>query len=755
MPPRRRSPTTSDVTCDVNRFSRARWDARRRAWRWCKRNPLVASLLGLVFLTMLVGSIVSGSYALLAARNAAKLRTSLYQSRVAQARATRALGEEGYRAEVFGLLNAARTVDPEHADLDELRIEASLSLGDFVGLEPIRLVDFPEPVTVVASAPADHKIAAGLQDGSIRLRDPETGRERGRIDWHKRRMLALAFTSDGSELVSADDAGQVAIHRWSESGDPQLWAHGNIVEEETERLRSVMITDDAQRIVATHEHHVAVWQVDPLRQIHHCVLQEDDADPASTLFGAVLCSDGKQLASWYSTADGENGLLVWELETEQLVLRDPRSLGQAYAGSMAFSPDAKVFAFGCDEGLVVFDTTTWQPRQELRGDAIKSVAFSADGRWLATVNIRGKVVVRSVSGGIELARLTNPRQRPSRERITFSTDGRYLASAHADEVRIWNLKAAPERIRLAGHPHAIPTTVYGPSGKTVITGGKDASIQWWDAETGQRIESVSTGRGNVQSVVRSGDGRWMATAHWNDPEATIRLWDLSRRRQVGSVVEPKMGDVCGIAVWQQGRFLAASGRGLVLWELPQDWSSGTPREIYYQPGEQGLCVIVSPDEQTIAWVENGDQIRLLDATTRKPRPFGGPAMQQGWHGLAFLPDGKQLVYVSQENRVVVWDVDRNALSFSVGEPNSFTSPHIAVSDDGRWLAGLEQASQVAIWDLQKRAKWLLLPEEGSSIWSMDWEPGRRRLAIGRSDGGAAIWDLNLAEKELSAIGLAQ
>ena len=325
-------------------------------------------------------------------------------------------------------MNSARTVDPEHADLDELRIEASLSLGDFVGLEPIHHVGFAEPVTVVALRPTDHTIAAGLQDGTILLRDSETTQDRGRIDWHKRRILALGFTSNGSELVSVDDAGQVAVHRWSKSGDLPLLANGSLVEESAERLRSVMISADAQRIVATHEQYVAVWQVHPLRLLHRCATPEEDAKTNCRLFGAVLGADGKQLASWYNMPDGENGLLVWSLESERLVLRDPRSLGQAYAGSMAFSPDSQVFAFGCDEGLVVFDATTWQPRQELRGDAIKSVAFSADGRWLATVNIRGQVVVRSVSGGIELARLANPRQRPSRERILFSNDGRYLAS---------------------------------------------------------------------------------------------------------------------------------------------------------------------------------------------------------------------------------------------------------------------------------------------------------------------------------------
>ncbi len=765
--PSKRYGTAQAFADDLGRYLRrepilARPISRsQRAWRWCRRNPVVASLLSVVFLLLLVGLIASLAFGLREQHQTQIYQAALYDSLINQASATRAWRREGYRPHVFGLLSEARQIQPKATVPRTLRMEASLCLGDFVGFEPILLEDFPAHVTVIAYHPRDPVLAIGLANGTILLRGTESNETDGSLAAHTTRLDALRFSNDGQRLVSVDQQGLVVVHEQTSPGQFQVRKEKSLTQTESDELSSIMITPDARQIVVTHLHHVAIWDGETLELVKQLTGKCDRfrADEVE-LLGAVISPDGRLMAAWYTALVDENGLMVWDLEQEQVKSVYPAYLGSAYSGSIAFSPDGNYLAFGCDEGLIVFDTTTWEHQQFLRGgDATKSVAFSEDGRLLASVNIRGDVVLRGVTNGMEVARLSHPRQRSSRERLVFSAGDRFLAAAHADAIRIWDLKRARERMALSGHPEPISTIAFEPSGRFVITGGKDATTVWWDAATGRKLHSVSTEFGSVQTIVCSRDGRWMATAHWEDPEADVRLWDLPRRKPVATLKDPRIETVCGVALIGGNRYLVASGDGITVWRLPEDLASGSAEVEFHDAGKRGRFLVVNRDEDLIAYVhgnedDNRDQIRLRQVGSWERIEFSGPDMNQGWHGLAFLPDGNRLIYVGPENRLVVWNVRKNQLEFEVGEPYDFNSPHIALSDNGRWLAGLQSGSQIAVWDLETRSKTFLLRDEGSNVWALDWQPGpQRRLAIGRSDGGAAIWDLDQAEQELQAIGL--
>ena len=717
----------------------------QRGWRWCKRNRTVASLLSLVFVTLLLGSIVSGFYAVKAANIANQLRSSLAISRIEEGRAVRALRSEGYRDRVFGLLRQARELDPTGTDLRQLRTEASLCLGDFVGLPTITHSDFAQPIATIALHPQSRWIAVGLTNGMIVLRDPKTGALRGELQMHAASVSALAFTADGESLVSVDQSGVAAVHQLTDQGKFERQSIQNLAPTAADVEVSAMLTRDGRRIVVSHNHQVAIWDIDPFA----LVSQYDAAE--LTIHAAVLSPDGKQLAAHYEAVDLETGLIVWDTAKHEVSQRIRTQLGSSYVGSINFSADSEVLAFGCDDGLVTFDARTWDRLQTMRRDAIKSVAFSADGQLLATVNIRGDIVVYSVSGGYEVARLTNPRRRGSSERLVFSDDGRLLASCNADQIRIWMTSATPERLTLRGHRQPIPCIQFTPDGQNVITGSKDGQIIWWNTANGQLLKPISSHRGKVETIACSGDGRLMVTAHWDDPAASLRLWDLSQRREL-AIIPADLGDVNSVVLGTMGDFVAACGdEGLKLWAI-EDGAVRDEPELDLRR-RRCLCVVANRRGNLIAWVENEDQIRLWDREARRELPFNGPRMNQGWHGLAFFPDGERLAFVSHQNCIVVWNGRRNHEDRRLGSPQDFQSCKIALSDDGQWLAGLQNTSQIAIWNVATKERWALLSHEGSNVWSMDWDANGRRLAVGLVDGRAAIWDLDRAEAELQKFGL--
>jgi WD40 repeat protein len=128
-------------------------------------------------------------------------------------------------------------------------------------------------------------------------------------------------------------------------------------------------------------------------------------------------------------------------------------------------------------------------------------------------------------------------------------------------------------------------------------------------------------------------------------------------------------------------------------------------------------------------------------------------MNQGWHGLAFYPDGQRLAFVSNTGAAEIWDVASDKRLFQLGDKNRFHAPHIALNKDGTRFAGLLQSDVVSIWNTSDRKMLYSFRPEQSEVWSLAWSPEGDRLAVGLSDGGLVVWDLPAIETELARIGL--
>jgi WD40 repeat protein len=128
-------------------------------------------------------------------------------------------------------------------------------------------------------------------------------------------------------------------------------------------------------------------------------------------------------------------------------------------------------------------------------------------------------------------------------------------------------------------------------------------------------------------------------------------------------------------------------------------------------------------------------------------------MLQGWHGLAFFPDSKRLVFVNEHRKAEVWDVEKKAHEFYLGGERGFQAPHLALSQDGRWFAGLAQSDAAAVWDTQRRKELAAFRPERAAIWALAWNRDASLLALGLSDGGLVVWDLKAVRTELADLGL--
>ena len=152
--PNRRYATAQDLADELRpvpgrrAHSCARVSHLGRGWRWCKRNPVIASLACAVFVVLLAGALASSYFALRRSysADAAEGRTReavslLYQSLVREIQATRAARREGYRETVWSLIRTARSLEAPASDAAELRARRSRRWATSSDTRPSRLRD--------------------------------------------------------------------------------------------------------------------------------------------------------------------------------------------------------------------------------------------------------------------------------------------------------------------------------------------------------------------------------------------------------------------------------------------------------------------------------------------------------------------------------------------------------------------------------------------------------------------------------------
>jgi WD40 repeat protein len=288
---------------------------------------------------------------------------------------------------------------------------------------------------------------------------------------------------------------------------------------------------------------------------------------------------------------------------------------------VAFSPDAKTLVSGSggrgDHAgeLCEWDVASGKLRTIWKSEhPVKSVAFSPDGQFFATVELDRTARFHDVATG--KGRATPWPVGLGINRVAFSPDGKLLATANIDKtLRLWEVAAMnQEPIRTLEGADAVQAIAFSPDGQRLADGSKD-SVRLWDVHSGKEVASLQGHKGPVESVAFSPDGKLLASA---GGEGAVRLWEVATGKEVRRVRVSQAPVLC-LAFAPDGRRVAVS--------------TGSPDEKKDEAGKG----------EVIVW----------DAVTGKIKALLRTQAERIFY-VTFSPDGRRLATANSDGTVIIW-----------------------------------------------------------------------------------------------------
>jgi WD40 repeat protein len=156
------------------------------------------------------------------------------------------------------------------------------------------------------------------------------------------------------------------------------------------------------------------------------------------------------------------------------------------------------------------------------GSPVKSVEFSHDGEWLACGTLNGMVRLWNRRHG-RCTIVEGHTRAVAVKCVTYSADGKFLASLGRDgSIVVSNLDAQSHR-RLESLDERVNSIAFSPSGSSLASGSDGGEVRLWDFIDGRCTRTFSTIPGGVCSVAFSPDGATLAAGGGTH---SISCWDL-------------------------------------------------------------------------------------------------------------------------------------------------------------------------------------------------------------------------------------
>jgi WD40 repeat protein len=401
----------------------------------------------------------------------------------------------------------------------------------------------------------------------------------------------------------------------------------------------------------------------------------------------------------------------WQPKELVAVLHEHRGRHGSRVYTVNVTPDGKLLAVGCADGLVYFWDISATPAKKLShlntsNRGVSSVVFSPGAKRLGIGTGDGHIHVWDGPWDkpppLPATSYIGPTQSVY---VAFAPDGKTLAAGFMDgDLKICDPMVEPIKIKanLQAHANGVRAVAFDPTAREqplLVSAGMDGKLCFWRLGAAKpRLESVHvTKNGAIHALDITADGKTLA---YSEGDNTVHLMSMKARKD-RALPRAHTEPIVALA------FSARADKGLFVISGSHDWTARRWDDLSgIKPVQKTVAsghlastyaLAFAPDDRTLLTAGEDKTLRVWDVADAAPKEkflLQSPARV---YSVAYFPDGKRAVGAGNGSEAQVWDLMSRRLSQPLkGHTHIIVS--VAVSPDGQQIMTSSLDKTVRLWE---------------------------------------------------------
>lgn len=406
--------------------------------------------------------------------------------------------------------------------------------------------------------------------------------------------------------------------------------------------------------------------------------------------------------------------------------------------SLASSPVDSIWAMGDTKSRIRVRYSEGQQWVTMEGHTnwVRSIAFSSNGKILASASDDKTVMLWNISTGKRLRTLEGHKQRVWS--VAISPDCNTIASGSEDKtIRLWRLDTGECYKVLEKHINWVRCVRYSPDGSILASGSSDSSVILWDAKSGQYLKTLQSHTARVRSIAFSQDGKILASS---SDDCKIILWDIESGKELKTLIGHKSW-VRSVAFHPSRNLLASAGEDceVIIWDI----STGKRKNTLLEHTARVWCVtFCGEDCETLISSSDDKTVKLWDVDTGEClKTFQGHT-NWSW-SLGF--SSNVLVTGNEDQTIKIWDTNTGKLNKSIrAHKNRIRALAVSPGDSNNTIiASGSDDKTIKLWDIKSGNLIKTFTDHPDRVLSIAFSPDGKKLVSAGDDKLVRIWDSTL------------